>query len=61
MMEFLNSFFTSTYEYSKLFHEIRLLAVMSLAGIGLGLIGRCSPRRWKKKFRKNAVLRQLGL
>lgn len=55
MMEFLNSFFTSTYEYSKPFYEIRLLAAMSLAGIGLGLIGRCSPLRWKKKTRKNAV------
>ena len=49
MIDLLNGFFTSTFAYSKFFYVVRLLAVMSLAGIGLGLAARLwSPERGKK-------------
>ncbi|MCL6638854.1 MAG: hypothetical protein K6T80_04125 [Firmicutes bacterium] len=49
MLELVNQFFTSTYEYNHLFYEVRLLSVMLLAGTGLGLLGRCSPPGARRK------------
>lgn len=48
MVNFINEFFTSTYYYNKFFYIIRLLSVMSLAGIGLGLAGRLMSSGFKK-------------
>lgn len=48
MIDFINEFFTSTYYYNKFFYIIRLLSVMSLAGIGLGLAGRLMSSGFKK-------------
>ena len=63
MFESLNEFFTATYAYNHTYLGIQLLAVMSLAGIGLGLMeqllfkgyGKLRGRqRCKKTLRRNA-------
>lgn len=47
MFENLNDFFTATYTHNKIFYGIQLVAVMSLMGIGLGLLSRISCKGWK--------------
>jgi hypothetical protein len=47
MLESLNEFFTATYTYNEAFYGIQLLAVMSLAGISLGLASQLITKGWR--------------
>lgn len=52
MIDFINEFFTSTYAYNKFFYVIRLMSVITLAGIALGLTGRLLSGLKKNKLKK---------
>lgn len=52
MLESLNGFFIATYAYSKAFYGIQSLAVMSLAGIGMGLASQLFIKGWRSTLHR---------